>query len=547
MKECSVALAAHLQGEVTSVIACVKLTLTKYQPRIAAITNTSPCIVTTRWPHHYPTGTVVKFYNIRGMTELNDQEYVVTYIDRLNFSIAVDATGFGEYTSKGEVRKVVGFTEFSRDLTVENVVYNSTLAYSVKSLKQGSDLSVDSIEHQGVLRNAAKDELEAVITADGISDEDLAAGRYDNCQVEIFIVNHEDLSMGKLVMPLGGRLGETTLHRGIYQAELSGMTAPLQEQLQEIYTRECRADLGDDLDGSEAYHQLRTGFGCKVKLDPPVWKGLTDYSVRPAGDAGLGAVVKPTWAAGRQFRCSVAGTSGDIEPAWDTTLGATNVDGSVTWITEEGLTKTGVVYQAIDRRRFIDDSRNEAPITGGAGTSALFPITAVNQGAKRFTIAGSLAANFPADARFDVVGSAGNDGQYTVVSVSQSGGNTLIVVSQSIPGSVAGGKIVGRLPALVGFFTFGKVTFTSGKNIGISREVKSFAVTPAGGGYGGPGYFELFEAAPFDIMLGDLYEVQAGCDKSLAMCVGRFDNVNNRRAEDNIPGMDAILLYPDAK
>jgi hypothetical protein len=63
----------------------------------------------------------------------------------------------------------------------------------------------------------------------------------------------------------------------------------------------------------------------------------------------------------------------------------------------------------------------------------------------------------------------------------------------------------------------------------------------------GPGVFEIFEALPFDLQVGDAYEAAAGCDKSLLACVNKFDNVHNRRAEDNIPGMDKALLYPDSK
>ena len=548
MKSISTALNTHLQGELTTLVACAKITLTKYQPKIVAISNADPCVVETRWAHDFETGDTVRFIQVRGMTALNRHEYAITRIDATHFSIDLDTTAFDSYTHKGIAQKVFGQTAHYKDLTIDGVLYRSQLGYSPDSLRQGSNMQVDSIEHKGVMQNAAKQEINGLLI-DGISDEDLMAGKYDNARVEVFQVNYNDLSMGKIYYPISGRIGEVTLQRGTYTAELPGKTAALQEELQEIYSESCRADLGDDYDGSEPEHEYQPGFGCKVRLDPPFWQAAANYTVRPTGDAGLGSVVKPSNEdVGRHFVCAVAGISGTVEPAWNVTVGGSTLDGTVEWTTIEALTKTGVVTAVIDRRRFIDSDRYETPIEALSGVSTLFPIIGVNQGAHRFTIAGNLANNFPANNRFSVVNSPENDGDYAIVTASNSGANTLIVVSQDIPGSSTGGSVVGRLPSMVGFFTFGLVTFLDGKNKGISREVKAFSVSSDDGAvFTGPGLFEVFERFPFDIQVGDKYEANAGCDKSLKICVERFDNVFNRRAEDDIPGQDKILLYPDAK
>jgi hypothetical protein len=546
MKTLTAQMQSHLAGETTTLATCAKVILTKYPLRIVGITQANPGVVTTRWAHSLETGDVVRIRRVRGMTGVNRQEFQVTVLDYLRFEIDFDTTGQQPYTHKGIAEKVVGYTDHPRDLTLDKVTYKSTLAYTPQSLRQGSEMAVDTIEHQGILTNAAKQELQG-FTIDGITDEDLIAGRYDNAEFLFFQVNYEDLTQGIIILA-SGRLGEVTLHRGTYEAELAGKTAFLQEQIQEVYTAHCRADLGDDYDGSELEHELQPGFGCKVRLDPPLWQPETEYSLRPIGDAGQGGVVKSAAAPGRQFRVSVTGISGLTEPVWNTTISGTTVDGTVEWITEPVLTKTGRVYTVIDRRRWIDEERAEAPMAGAGGAATLFPIIAVNQGAKRFTIAGNFAAQFPAQATFALVGSAENDGTYSIASSADNGPSTDIVVNETIPGSGVSGSIIGRLPSFVGFFTHGKVTFLTGKNKGISREVKSFSVSTVDGeNFTGPGAFEVFEAFPFDIQQGDEYEATAGCDKSLAMCVNKFDNVHNRRAEDNIPGTDKMLLYPDAK
>ncbi len=67
-------------------------------------------------------------------------------------------------------------------------------------------------------------------------------------------------------------------------------------------------------------------------------------------------------------------------------------------------------------------------------------ITAVNQGAKTFTVAGNQAAKFHANGVFAVAGSTGNDGFYTVVSA-VFGAATVITVVEVLPSAVADGAI----------------------------------------------------------------------------------------------------------
>ncbi len=68
------------------------------------------------------------------------------------------------------------------------------------------------------------------------------------------------------------------------------------------------------------------------------------------------------------------------------------------------------------------------------------PVTAVNQGAKTFTVAGNQASKFSATGFMTVAGSTGNDGLYTVVSA-VFGVATVITVVEAIPSAVADGAI----------------------------------------------------------------------------------------------------------
>ena len=82
-----------------------------------------------------------------------------------------------------------------------------------------------------------------------------------------------------------------------------------------------------------------------------------------------------------------------------------------------------------------------------------------------------------------------------------------------------------------GTFNFGKITFTSGANNGLSMEVKEYV----------PGQFILVLPMPYLPAEEDTYTLSAGCDKTLATCAGRFSNAVNFRGEPHVPGLDRML------
>lgn len=87
-----------------------------------------------------------------------------------------------------------------------------------------------------------------------------------------------------------------------------------------------------------------------------------------------------------------------------------------------------------------------------------------------------------------------------------------------------------------GIFSFGTLTFTGGANNGLSMEVKEYALIP-----GGDGVITLALPMPYAIGVGDSYSLTKGCDKTLATCFSRFNNVVNFRGEPLVPGLDRML------
>jgi len=84
---------------------------------------------------------------------------------------------------------------------------------------------------------------------------------------------------------------------------------------------------------------------------------------------------------------------------------------------------------------------------------------------------------------------------------------------------------------LSNYFSYGRITFTSGANEGISMEIRDFS----------GGRFGLFLPMPYAIEPGDGYIAVAGCDKSFDSCVTKFANAVNFRGEPHVPGTDKIL------
>ena len=89
-----------------------------------------------------------------------------------------------------------------------------------------------------------------------------------------------------------------------------------------------------------------------------------------------------------------------------------------------------------------------------------------------------------------------------------------------------------------GWFNGGLLTWATGANTGRAIEVKSWIA--------GTGRLELFMAMGYAIAIGDTFTVYPGCDKRLETCIGRFGNVINFRGEPYVPGIDAMMQYPDA-
>jgi len=126
----------------------------------------------------------------------------------------------------------LGFTDHDRALVIDSLEYDSIAGFTPTTVESKSNMSVDNLD------------LEGQTFPSKITESDLLAGLYDYAEIEIFMVNYEDLSQGKLVVKRG-RLGEVTLNAQMFHAEVRGLTQHLSQTIGEVYSPSCRAVLGD--------------------------------------------------------------------------------------------------------------------------------------------------------------------------------------------------------------------------------------------------------------------------------------------------------------
>ncbi len=127
---------------------------------------------------------------------------------------------------------IFGFTDFDKDLTVDSLLYQARSGYTRSAIHTIANLAVDNLD------------IESAIDSETLSAADLRAGVWDGATVEIFLVNWSNLANGKIILK-HGTIGEVELKDTVFRAELRGLSQALSQQIVELYTPDCRADLGD--------------------------------------------------------------------------------------------------------------------------------------------------------------------------------------------------------------------------------------------------------------------------------------------------------------
>ena len=84
------------------------------------------------------------------------------------------------------------------------------------------------------------------------------------------------------------------------------------------------------------------------------------------------------------------------------------------------------------------------------------------------------------------------------------------------------------------WFKYGKLTWLTGDNVGTSQEIAKYVDSN--------GDFQLRTPTPNQILIGDTFDVHAGCNKLNTTCIEKFHNIQHNGGFPFLPGNDRLIL-----
>jgi uncharacterized phage protein (TIGR02218 family) len=112
--------------------------------------------------------------------------------------------------------------------------------------------------------------------------------------------------------------------------------------------------------------------------------------------------------------------------------------------------------------------------------------------------------------------------------LTRTGTVTAVTSSRLFTATISGAAITDEMNG-------GLLAWTAGDNLGFSMEVKQLTLGNT---------VNLYLPMPLDVQIGDTFTVRPGCDKSAAMCKGRFSNLVNFRGHGAwVPGLGELSVF----
>ncbi len=252
------------------------------------------------------------------------------------------------------------FTDHDEDITFDGNTYNASTGYTRSAIDSSSNLAVDNLD------------IEGLFDSEQISEQELRAGLFNYAQVFVFAVDWSNADGNGAINLRRGWFGEVGLSsQGYFRVELRGLTQPLSQNIIEVYSPECRADLGDSR--------------CRVPLNPDSVERSTAYT--------LGAFVSVSAHPNRIFEVTTAGTTSDTAPTFTGTIDGTTADGTVTFTTRQAWSRTATVTAVTDRLNFtVTFDEADVRETDNWFLGGLITWTSGNNDGRKIEIKGFVAA-----------------------------------------------------------------------------------------------------------------------------------------------------------
>ena len=193
---------------------------------------------------------------------------------------------------------VSGYTDHDRDMSFEGVTFRAGSGLTAGAVERSTGLSVDNAEAAGALSDA------------GITETDIAAGRYDGAEITVWDADWGDPSDRRITFR--GTFGEVARAGGAFRVELRGLSEALNRPRGKVFQPLCQAVLGDgacgvDLSSSQHSCELEVEAAEEGELS---WSDFPEFD--PGRFAHGRAVVLDGLAAGLEaaIRRDVTGEDG---------------------------------------------------------------------------------------------------------------------------------------------------------------------------------------------------------------------------------------------
>lgn len=194
------------------------------------------------------------------------------------------------------------FTNHDADLEIDGNTYEPAKGLDFSAVEASPRMNVDNINFNTFLKS------------DVITKADLAANLYDGATVDIFDVNYEDLSQGKLYWIQGGLLGEVEIRDYAGEFEVRGKVQRLQQAVGRLYTPGCAHDFCDSSCGLDVDTHYTDAGGVTSVTDRRVFVDTSFMDSSGADDLYTGGLL--TWTepeSGDSFTGNNAGLSMEVK------------------------------------------------------------------------------------------------------------------------------------------------------------------------------------------------------------------------------------------
>ncbi len=126
---------------------------------------------------------------------------------------------------------MLGFTDHDVAVSFDSLAYDAATGFTASEVQSTLGLAVDNLTVAGALSAAS------------LNEADLAAGLFDDADIEIWRVNWA--SPDQRVLMRKGSLGQVTRGKTAFSCEVRGLAHRLNQPVGRVYGYSCDADLGD--------------------------------------------------------------------------------------------------------------------------------------------------------------------------------------------------------------------------------------------------------------------------------------------------------------